>query len=62
MACISEDNDWKASEGLDRACPVNDRNASTILKCVSFDKMSQDENDEIANGNQSNDAGVLERV
>jgi hypothetical protein len=62
MACISEDNDWKASEGLDRTCPVKDRDASTILKGVSFDKVSQDENDKIANGNQGNDAGVLERV
>lgn len=62
MACISEDNDWKASEGLDRACPVKDRDGSTILKRVSFDKMSQDENNEISNGNQSNDASVLERV
>jgi hypothetical protein len=62
MACISEDHDWKASEGLDRACPVKDRDGSTILKGVSFDKVSQDENDKIANGNQGNDAGVLERV
>ena len=62
MACISEDNDWKASEGLDRACPVNDRDSSTFLKSVSLDKVSQDENNEIANGNQSNDAGVFEGV
>ena len=62
MACIGENDDRKAGEGLDRAGPLEDQDVSTILKRVSFDKMSQDEKDEIANGDQSDDARVLERV
>jgi hypothetical protein len=62
MACIGENDDRKAGEGLDGPGPLEDQDVSTILKRVSFDKMSQDEKDEIANGDQSDDARVLERV
>lgn len=62
MTCISKDDDWEAAESWDDSFPFDPANWAGVFNRVIFDEMVDDENDQIADRDECNDAGVFERV
>ena len=62
MASISKDNHGKAAQECYQPLWLNVSDRASILHGVSFDKMSNDQDDQVSNGDQRNHARVFEGV
>ena len=62
MASVRKYNDWKTTQGRYDAGPLDDANRATVSFCIPLREMINDQNNKIANGHQSDDAGIFERV
>jgi hypothetical protein len=62
MTCIRENYDRQICEECYRSRPVYHGDVSSIWEGVSLDEVEENQNDKIANCNESNNTGVLERV
>lgn len=58
---ISKYDDRQGAQGLDGASPFNDANLTRVSVGVGS-KVVDDEDNQVANGDEGDDAGVLERV
>ena len=62
MASVSKDNHGKAAQDCYRPLRPDVSDFASVLHSVSFDKMSNDQNDQVSNGDQCNHARVFEGV
>ena len=62
MAGVSKDHNRKAAQSRYRTSPMNYTNRSSILHGIPLDEVCHDENDQVANGDERNNARVFERV
>lgn len=62
MASISKDNHRKAAQDCYQTLGSSVSDHASILHSVSFDKMSNDQYDQVSNGYQCNHARVFEGV
>jgi hypothetical protein len=62
MTCICKNDDWKCCKRIDCAGPLEDTHSASIGQRVSFEEVRYDKNNKICNREESNDAGVLQRV
>lgn len=59
MTCIGEHNHRKGSQDRDNALVANDMNSSSLFQRVSGGEMIDHEDDQICDGNERDDGGVL---
>ena len=62
MTCIRKDNYGKAGESRDNAFPVYDMDFTPFGQSITLGKVIDHQDDKVANGYQSNDASVFERI
>ena len=62
MASVSKDNDWKAAQERYQPLRLNVADWASILHSVPFDEMSNDQDDQVSNGDQCNHARIFEGV
>ena len=62
MASVSKDNDWKAAQERYQPLRLNVADWAYILLGVSFDKMSNNQDNQVSNGDQCNHARIFEGV
>lgn len=62
MAGKCKDNDWKTAEGLNRACPMDHADWTSIGHCVPLDEVVHNQDHQVCHGHQGRNASVLQRV
>lgn len=62
MASICKHNDREAAESRNNSRPLNDTNRTAISHRVPLRKMINDQNHKVSNGDQSNNAGIFQRI
>jgi hypothetical protein len=62
MASKCKDNNWKAAQSGNRASPVNYANWASICRCVTLDKVVNNQDNQVGHGDQGRDTGVLEGI
>lgn len=62
MASVSKNNHGKAAQECYQPLRPNVSDFASIHHSVPFDEMSNDQNDQVSDGDQCNHARVLERV
>ena len=62
MASVSKDNHGKAAQECYQPFRLSVSDLASILHSVSFDKMSNDQDNQVSNGDQCNHARVFEGV
>lgn len=61
MACISKHHDWQSAQRLNWTRPVDNANIAGVSVRIGSE-MVDDQDNEVANRDESNNAGVFERV
>ena len=62
VAGVCEHDDRQASQCLNRAGPGEYPDFASILECIAFNEVVDNENYEVPNRNERDDARVLERI
>ena len=62
MASVCENNDRENTQRRHQAVPLYDSDWASSFHRVSFDKVCEDQNYQIADGAQSDETGVFERI
>ena len=62
MARVRENDDGKSSERRHGTLPMYDVYVAAICERVAFDVVCEDKNDEVADGDESDDGGIFEGV
>ena len=62
MASVSKDNDGKAAQECHEPLRLDVSDRASILHGISFDEMSNDQNDQVSNGDQCDHTRVFEGV
>jgi hypothetical protein len=62
MTCICENNDRKAAQRGNQASPAYDANLASVRLGITFEKVGQHEDDEIADGDEGDHARIFEGI
>lgn len=62
MTCITKDDDRKTAEGREEAGPSDNPDGTSIFGDITLDEMCYYEDDQITNGDESDETSILERV
>ena len=62
MAGVRKHYDRETAQSRCNSCPVNDTDRTPISHRVPFCEVIDDQDDKVSNGDQSNDAGIFQRI